>query len=364
MISYTERIRMTEREYHELPVLNYTGIKTFLDDRKRFFRKYILETVTDDSPEQDDDNLRMGSLVDCLLLSPDDVDDRYIITGAEVPVGQMMEFVNNLYKRTILATDEEGILTEDFDTLITKAYEDTKYDKSGKEVAFKKKSLEKLKEEFLIKKIGLDYYLELRDRQNKIVITEDELNRANMIVQALKSHVYTRGIVNQTTDSRYTVYNQHIIVGEYAGVSVKCMIDKVIVDEEKKIVQPYDLKTTWNVEQFDANYLKYRYYIQNALYTSLLRSEFVGYDVRPMSFIVTDKFMYMDPLIYETDEDNLKEAKNGFVYRGVEYVGLDKAVEDIKFHKETSVWTVSADLQKCNGKTKVNKYGKNDLEKE
>ncbi len=260
------RLDISEKEYRRLDALGYSLIKSYIEDRKKFYKQWILKlNVEDDEDESNNGNLRMGSLVDTLLLQPETLDDKFTLTQAIEPKGQMGVFVNNLYSRTVSATDGEGVIQAKLDTLLTDAYEDTKKDKEGKIVAFKSKTLEQVKEDFLIKKIGYEYYIALRDRGNKIVVTAEDMAKAERMVEILKTHPYTREILSGNG------INQLIVQGNYRGLEVKCMIDRVIINEKDKVIQPYDLKTTWGVDMFDFNYIKYKYYIQYALYTTLLR---------------------------------------------------------------------------------------------
>lgn len=338
----------SEKEYRACKLDSFSSIKGFLEDRNKYYKKYVLGNKVNEDDESTNVNLRIGSLVDCLLFSPEVVDEKFVTTSSIVPKKQMMDFVQNLYKRTLINTTEEGVVTRNLSDLIEDAYNDTKYDK-GELVAFKAKTLEKLKEEFIVKKIGYDYYIDLRNRGDKFVITMEELQNAQKTVDILKNHKYTKKILE---GKGYTIYNQLILVGKYRDLDIKCMIDRVMVDEEKKIVYSYDLKTTWNVDDFDYNYLKYKYYLQCALYTEMLREYFSDYTVYPMRFIVTDKIGYMDPIIYYTTEEHIQQGKEGFNGNR----GLISAVEDIKYHKQTGIWTSSAEVQRQHG-TKQIKLG-------
>lgn len=349
-----QRLELEEREYRKLGQDSFTSIKLFIDDRNKYYKKHILGQAITEEDETSNDNLRVGSLVDCLLFNPDNLEDKFVTTSSTLPPKQMLNFVNNLYKRTLENT-VDGRVTRELSLLIEDAYNDTKYNKDGEIIAFKRAgSFEKLKEDFIVKKIGYDYYLDLRNRGNKFVITMGELENAKKTVDILRMHKYTRDILNPGSD--YTVYNQLILAGEYNDLPVKCMVDTVLVNEKTKTVYSYDLKTTWNVDHFEKNYLKYKYYLQCALYTAMLQDYFEGYTVMPMRFLVVDKIGYMDPVIYKIDPTQMDEAHNGFSANQTWYIGLDEAIEDIKYHIETGIWTSAADVQRQQGLRSIKLY--------
>lgn len=349
------KLNITENEYRRLDFLSYSSIKYFIDDRKKFYRKFILKQEVKDEDETNNSALRMGSLVDCLLFTPENLDDKFTLSKVEVPTGQMYNFTMNLYNRTLLSIDKNGVLTKDINTLMIEAYNDTKFDNEGNHVAFKRKNdtVDKIKEKFLLSCV--DFYQELRNRGDKILISSKELDQANKLVNILKTHKYTKEVINSTTSE-----NQVMLQGEVEGVQLKCMIDKVVFDHQEKKIHLYDLKTTWNVDDFDNNYLKYRYYIQNAVYTQLMmdyaKENYPGYQVIPLSFIVVDKLTYMDPIIYETHFDHFVQAGRGFVVENESYTGLREALKNIKKHQQTGNWNSSVDVQIQNGRRLIKLY--------
>lgn len=339
----------SEREYRLCKRNSFSSIKAYIDDRNKYYKKFILGQKVSEDDENTNEALRIGSLVDCLLFSPENLEEKFVTTSAVIPKKQMMDFVQNLYKRTLMCTREDGVVTRSLSDLIEDAYDDTRM-KDGEIVAFKAKTLEKVKDEFAVKRIGYDYYLDLRNRGDKFVISLQELDNANKTVDILKNHRYTKDLINPIGKK---ALSQVILTGEYLGLEVKCMIDRVIIDEEKKIVYSYDLKTTWNVDQFEYNYIKYKYYLQTGLYTTMLSVFYTGYEVKPMSFIVVDKIGYMDPIIYTSSQENIRQGLEGFKLGSIQYTGVNQAIEDIKFHIQTGIWSSSAEVQRQNGLKRI-----------
>lgn len=64
---------MTEKEYREYPALNHSTLKLFMQANSPKHFKYLL-TQQDDSDEKN-----YGSLVHCLALEPDKIDDEFLV---------------------------------------------------------------------------------------------------------------------------------------------------------------------------------------------------------------------------------------------------------------------------------------------
>lgn len=330
-------LNITEKEYRRIQRNSYSSLSLFLSDRKAYYKKYVMWEVV---PEKQTPQLTYGSLVDCLLFTPQDLDDRFVVSTAMEPKPQIAEFTRNLVKRVLEAKQE------DYDGVsLSLAYNDTKYDKFGNKVAFKSDSFDTVRSKF--ENTALEYYRQLLDLGvGKLLITLEEYDKAELACETLRNHPTIGPIINRTSGMGIDVYKQAIIEFEYLGMEFKSMIDLLHVDHNNKLVTFYDLKTAWNVEEFGYNYLKYKYYIQAAIYyhavLSWIRTNNLdGYRLLPIQFIVCDSFNYMIPLIYETNMDNLREGIYGFNINGRYYRGIVAAIEDIKWHTEKYVWNIS-----------------------
>lgn len=337
----TEMLTLSEKDYRAIRRDSYSSVKLFLDDRKKYYKKEVLQEKVDENKSQEHEDMRFGGIVDCIKFTPEEFTDRFIVsTAPEIESPQMLKFVNELFKLTQSNTNEFGVLCGDMEVMIEQAYNN---------VGIKQTKLDAWKERFLVKKEGYEYFLELKERENKLLITANEYKQAQNTVDYLNTHRYTRDIMNVTNSSKYTVYDQFQIITEIEGLPMKMMIDRLILNHDKMIGTPIDLKVMGNIDIFPYNYLKLRYYIQNANYTTGLKMHFPKFKINPIRFLTVDKFRYMDPLVVRSTEKNYVDAMNGFTYRDRKYTGLIEAIKDIKFHKETGIWTSSREAQINNG---------------
>jgi len=110
-----------------------------------------------------------------------------------------------------------------------------------------------------------------------------------------------------------------------------------------------DLKCTWSVEGFYSDYYLYRRsYIQGYVYWKAVSSlttdpngEYFGYKALPPRFIVCDSINYFNPLIYTMSYDDLKEAYEGFEYKGYKYPGVRDIIINLTWAIDNNIWAIN-----------------------
>lgn len=357
-------IMLTEREYRALPYDSNSSTKDFIDDRKKYYKRWVLNEEIVEEPSK---WLKNGSLVDTLYFSPKKFDDKFVLTSVQPPSGQMLKFVEALYRRSEEATDENGNLKRTMEVLTREAYNDVKFDRAGNVVAFKRKNdtLEGILEKFIDSDAEL-YYRQLMNARGKSVVELFEVQGAEKTVHEIKNNWVTRYIMTLTSGPDYEVYNQLAIIFEYLGHKMKALLDKLVVDHQAKQILIYDLKTCWdNEREFQANWYKYKYYIQAAVYYQAAKAWAIqegwsDYEVIPMQFVVADSSNYQNPLIYLTDLVNLQQGLGGFTLNGRYHPGVNWAIENIKWHKETNIWEISKENYENKGIVKIKPFIEDD----
>lgn len=337
----------TEAQYRAVEMDSSSSLKDFSQDRRKYYKKYILGEKVED---KDSSAANMGRIVETLLMEPHLFDDKFYMSSCtSTPTGLMLDFVEALYKHTRDATDENGVVTTPMNELLEAAYRDSGF---------------KIKYEAVISKfVGSDaeiYYNEIRTVRSKnlTVINTTEVSIAEKIVEQLRINTTTAPIVNLTSSSRYEVIDQMQIEGyTIDGHKFKSMLDKVVIDHKEKTIQPYDLKCTWSVENFYEEYYLYRRaYIQAYLYFYAMLhiannpdSPYYGYRVQYLNFIVCDSTNYYQPLIYTLDMEDMDDAYKGFVHKGRTYPGVQDLIAALTWCVTTGTWTISHKNYLSNG---------------
>jgi len=337
----------TEAQYRAVQMDSSSSLKEFSMDRKKYYRRYVLGEKLDDSDSQ---AATMGRLVETILMEPFLFDDKFFMSICQTaPTGLMLEFVEALYKHTKEATDEFGEVSRTFEEISRDAYVD-----SGFKIKY---------EAVMTKFMGSEaevFYQEIREVRAKglSVVTTKDVTHAERIVEELRNNSVTAHIVNTTDSVRYQVFNQFQIEGyDVLGHKFKSMMDKIIVDHESKFITIYDLKCTWNVENFyEEYYLKRRSYIQALLYYAAIHKnrEVLGFDateyhVEPPKFIVCDSTNYSNPLLFTLDWPDLQDARDGFTHKGREYPGVSDIIENLEWAIDNDVWNISRKNSMNNG---------------
>lgn len=360
---------LTEAQYRALEIDSYSSIKVFIEDRKKYYKKFVLKEPVRDG---DTPSTVFGSLVDCLLFSPDEFDSRFAISISDVPTGQYGKLVGELMKITTRSTTEEGEVIRELEDMLEEAYNNVRYDRNGNIVDFKRDSFQKVLEKFVGSEYEI-YYRLLRESHGKEVVEPTMVENALRVIAELRTNHVTATIINMENSDNITVHKQFPIIGnlkEALGENVtedeakaKCLVDKLIIDHEAKEIHIYDLKTAWDNEgEFLNNYFKYKYYIQAALYWYLVvewaktEENLKSYKVRFPAFIVAESSNYKNPLIYTTDSSNISQGLRGFVIKDKYYLGVVKAVKDIIWHKRTGIWNISKENYDNNGIVKIRPF--------
>jgi len=341
-------MKLTEKKYRQLPVDSSSSLKMFAEDRKKYYKKYVEKVAVTEERNQ---SVIVGNLVDTLLLEPDEFDNKFFMsTVTKAPTGLMLDFVNSLYKQTIENTDEEGILHKGFTDMCKDAYAEAGY----------KIKFDTVIGNFVGKEPEM-FYKELVEVESKglTVVTLQDVTNAENIVAELKSNFATSEIVNQESNGRYEVFNQFKIENAIVdGLPVKAMIDKIIVDHNKKTIQIYDLKCTYSVENFfDEYYIKRKAYIQAYIYhkalivcdPNIFGFDMTDYEILFPKFIVCDSINYMNPLVYKLNDKRMAEAYNGFEYKGRKFKGVRNIITDLIWAKKTNIFNVSRENYLSNG---------------
>jgi hypothetical protein len=341
----------TEAQYRAIYLDSSSSLKDFSMDRKKYHKKYILNQVVEDEESK---AATTGRLVETLLMEPHLFDEKFhISTCMSTPTAMMLDFVEALYKYTVEATTEDGMVTRSFEDLCKDAYADAGF----------KITLEAVLKKFIGSEAEI-YYKEIREVRSKklTVVTTKEIENAEKVVLELRTNPTTAEIVNLVNDTQYSVHNQLQVEGyDVLGHKFKSMMDKVVIDHKAKTIQVYDLKCTWSVENFYNEYYLYRRaYIQGYLYywaafnfqnsDEKLKGE---YKILYPKFIVCDSTNYMNPLIYAMSEANMQDALNGFEHKGREYPGVAQLIGDLKWTLDNDVWNISRENYLSNGVVKL-----------
>lgn len=347
-------------KYRELPSLNCSMIKLFDSDPVRFFEQFKMGKR---KPESKTASLLIGDIVDFYILDCRGIeeefdnrfDEKFCLYEEPKGTAQVFQLADELFSITKKHVNDKGEITTSFATRFTEAF--NKMQAAGK---YSGKTEEKALEDF--NKNGLTYFTFLMESDGKTVVDVSLLDRAKIVAKNLLEDPFTKDLWQEKDDEEY--FPKFAIEWTYttkSGKEVECKseVDILKIDHKKKMIFPKDLKTTYDNEGFEYNYLKYRYDLQAGFYYCAVRDwankeGMEGYGIAPMEFIVGDtSYNNRRPVRYQTSPDDLFASLNGFSINKHRYKGVRELMEEIEWAETTDNWNVSKTVYDNDGKIKL-----------
>lgn len=346
--------------YRKLDALNQSMLSTFDSDPVKFYEEFKLG-----KPRKQKENIAytIGDMVDFYILDcggDEDVfnnrfDEKFALSEGKIGSGQVFTLARTLYKITMDHMNEDGEVSTSFDTRFTEAANQMK----AKDL-YKGKSEDKMLEDF--NKNGLEYFETLIENTGKTVVDESLIDKSVKISKMILNDNFTSDIFVETDDIEYLPkFPIEWIYKTKNGTLVPCKseIDILKVDHKARIIYLKDLKTTYDNEGFEFNYIKNSYYLQAAFYYKAVEywSKLQGmgdYEIRLMEFVVGDTSANnRRPIRYQTSMDDLVAGLSGFSFRGTKYRGVDELIEEIMWCERTNTWDCSKIVYDNKGKLKL-----------
>lgn len=330
--------------YRKLGGLNYSMICKYEKSPADFVDEFILG-----NPRDGDDTLatKIGNIVDDIIFTHrgnmDDFDNAFdgryaLYTGVDTGTKQVFLLADELLKVTKREPDAS------FASRFQNAFEAAQ--RAGK---YKGKTLEFALDDF--EKVAMEYFTTNLENMNKIVVSVGILTKAQGIATRAMEDDFTKNVFDfNKGDEDHEKLTKFPITFTYSIESLgkiegKCEVDMMDIDHKRKIIFPYDGKTTYDNTQFPYNYLKNSYYIQQAWYTMGIKhwaaeNGMGDYTIAPYEFIVIDSAGWRKPLRYKLSDFHLIQGIAGFTIGGRVYKGITELVGDIIWSSETGNWGV------------------------
>lgn len=288
------------------------------------------------------EGITMGGLVDLLLFEPERFKANYYVFKAKIP--------------TASAKDLADVITNNWDVLPPR---EEVYD-IAKAAGFWSSIV---KEDTYYKKFDndefWDYIKAVLECNGREIIDSETLERAEEIVEILKTHKNSKDIVAfpQTQEEKYAQLELNF---RYKQFAFKGIVDLVVVNHQYKTIKFIDLKTgAPSAQEFSKSFVKYRYYLQALLYTIGAKSfqeeyKLTEYTVLPFEFLYIGRYQRI-PITYTVTDKWLTAAANGFTTKsGYVYKGLNELLDDIDWHWTNKQFDLPKELAVSEGKIVIN----------
>jgi len=332
------------KEYFETKALSASLLKA-LSTSPRSARA-IIENESKESKA-----FTIGSLVDCLLTTPERFEEDYVIFRGVSPSDKMLDFANE-YIRLYKLLSEDNTHTSEELILLARTYVD--YDK-------------RLKDDTVIKKFEEacnDYIQCVLSNSDKLIIDTNTYNDALELVRVTKESPHLQFIFNPKEGD--IVLFQVPIYLESSKFTGKALLDCIVIDTVNKVITPIDFKTY--EDYFEGNYFKYKYYYQEAWYSFLLGMltdgesfitkldtveellDVVGYTVTEFKFVAIDKSFQRNPIIFQSYKEITENIFfDGFIDKGIFNIVKVKSIQDLikeyNWRVERDDWVNDYDME-------------------
>lgn len=276
-----------EEVYREDPALSYSTLATY--ERGGF---NCLDGLFD---KKESPALTFGSAVDALITGgQQEFDDRFIVAEFPSLSDKAIKIIKDLFaENKIVCRGFDNIPEEKVMEKIT-LYE---YWNNCKPET----KLSKLKAEGVA-----DYYDLLQLADTKTLLSSEMYTDVLNSVRALKESPSTKEFF--CDDNPFDDTIEHLYQLKFKatlnGINYRCMSDLLLVDYDKKIIYPIDLKTSSHMEwDFFKSFVQWDYQIQARLYWRIIRANlnndpyFKDFTLTDYRFIVVNKTT-LTPLVW------------------------------------------------------------------
>lgn len=348
---------VTEPEYRADKAVSYSTLSTFAREGVKGLRR-VLEGIKLDTA-----SLRHGSAVDTLLTDSENFDNIYIISNFTKPSDLIKSIIDLTWERSDKTVNNLKKLNNNF---LLSCIDEIGYGASNWRAETK---INKVIEE------GNDYFQLLPlTTTGKQLIHQSDYDYALKCVDSLKTNKFTSWIFD-TSNPNIKIYYQlkfKITFDDFGGINplawqdqlleentIRCMFDIILVDYERKLILPIDLKTTSHTEEdFELSIQDWYYDLQATMYSYILRQVckhdefFKDFKVVPFCFLPINKFN-LNPQLYEYTT-SINDIQHPFKdYKNLMHQAWYEYLVKVRWHIEKQELNYNMHTVLNNGKNKV-----------
>jgi hypothetical protein len=331
--------------YRKIDALSASDIKLFDKNRFDFYRFKVLGEKRKDKSS---DSIVLGSLIDFALSDclgdwnefETRFDEKFMLLSVKKGTGQMFLLADLIFEYTLRDTDADGNVQGEFSDRFQEAF-----DRLQTEDKFKGKTLEwaltQFKDDIAI------YFNECLLSIDRTPVDQWMLDRAKSIVE---NTIYDDNVGHLfRADRNIQNLGKTVIEWEFSGLKAKSELDNLSIYHEDKKIVITEIKSNWEIEDFQRTYLKLRYDLAACYYDLAVQywvahemKELEDYEIKFQFLVVDTSQQNLRPIIYTLTQGDLSYAYGGFTTKaGYKYKGLKDLVKEIKWCQETNNWLIS-----------------------
>lgn len=281
--------KIDEAGYRKDPALSYSTLARF--EREGFHK---IESLFD---KIETSSLTFGSMVDTLITgSKEEFDELFFVADFPVIPDTEIDIIKDIYDNS---PRDVKYLKDVSPTIIIDSCNKLSFRNNWKDQT----RIDKIVQD------GGDYFEILSIAENKKVVSSEEYTKAVLCKRAVENSPTTKNYFVADpfdTDNIERLFQLKFRSDTLLpGIPLRCMVDLINVDHNKKTIQPLDLKTSSHYEdEFYKSFIQWRYDIQGRLYWRLIKEAaakdeyFKDFKVLPYKFVVVNKDN-LTPLVWD-----------------------------------------------------------------
>lgn len=295
-----------------------------------------------------------GTLVDCLVFTPDRFKKQFEISDIKLPSETIMKIVEGVYNNLKELNKNIQVLNVENKNNITIPHKELKLDykdviqKLSLDFEYYTKQPERAYNEVL--KNGTTYFDYIVKLDGKKPVTQSDYDKAMKLRDILYTDTSVKGFFKSTRNTE-TIFQQGIYTNfEVVGfdnidfIPVKGLLDNIYFNHKKKEVREIDLKVPMDAFNFKDSIKRFRYTRQHSFYDYLLREwlktykngEYKDYTVGNPLNVVIDEHDQI-PYIYQYNYNDLVIERTG--HEAMHWIkGWEEIIYEIAFHIDTQQW--------------------------
>lgn len=288
-IPISERIQKDSEFYDKPFLMSYSGLSKLAFSPANFYMHYVMDQREDSY----DKNTMEGSLIHCLLLTPEKFEEQFVISSNDLPSDNARNVINIVYNH-YKELKEHGDAREEFSefqSAIIDVLKDVNLYQSLKTDA---QRVEKM----LIPK-NVAYFDYLKKSEGRIVIDDEMYTFCNAVVDKIKSTPAVMDVMGFFADSFDQVEKSNelqLVKFDHSDhFGLRGIVDNLVIDKDKKEIRVNDLKKTGkSLSQFSDSIEYFKYYLQAPMYKKLVEHVYLS-QPQYADFKIVFRFIVADP---------------------------------------------------------------------
>lgn len=308
------------KDYYNIKRISNSSINWFQVSPK-FFKLMFDKEIE----EEDKFKYEKGEIVHTYILEPEEFKQNYVFLDYETPKSTQQKEFCETFARAKKGTEDEKLI---------KAY---------KNAYTTKESDDKILEKAVVLKNQLKSYINsIKLSTVKTVLQPSMKEKLEEINSCILNHKIASDLVYNNMYWNADIHNEYPIYWTHSsGLDCKSLIDRLIIDHERKIIKIVDLKTTSSYKDFIDKVDEYSYYRQLAFYTMAIKNSMQVEDYTFECYIVAI---------------NMKEPTEVKVFKLKDDPTLLKGIQEInywlpriKWHFDNELWDYTQEYYEGTG---------------